>query len=90
MLGFLYLLIVIEVWDTRYVRVTYSGILGAEMEGVDCRSKGSRGHTHVNLPKLGIPFFGVPIIRSIIFGGPYWGLLVLGNYRVQAATALQQ
>ena len=23
---------------------------------------------------------GIPIIRNIVFGGPYWGLRILGNY----------
>ena len=34
-----------------------------------------------SFPKLGIPFWGVPIIRTIVFGGLYWGPLFLGNYR---------
>ena len=25
---------------------------------------------------------GVPIIRTIVFWGPYWGPLILGNYRI--------
>ena len=31
-------------------------------------------------PKLRVPFLGVPIIRTIVFWGPYWGSIVLGNY----------
>ena len=27
---------------------------------------------------------GVPIIRTIVFGGLYWGTLVLGNYQMKA------
>ena len=27
-------------------------------------------------------FLGVPIIRIIVFGGLYWGPLILGNYHV--------
>ena len=30
-------------------------------------------------PKLCVPFLGVPIIRSILFWGLYWGPLILGN-----------
>ena len=32
----------------------------------------------------GVPFFGrgVPIIRSIVFWGLYWGTLILGNYHI--------
>ena len=26
---------------------------------------------------------GVPIIRTIVFGGLYWGPLVLGNYHIE-------
>ena len=30
----------------------------------------------------GVPFLGVPIIRTIIFLGLYWGRLILGNYHM--------
>ena len=34
-------------------------------------------------PKLGVPFLGVPIIRTTVFGGLYyWGPPVLGNYHI--------
>ena len=33
-------------------------------------------------PKLGVPFWGVPLIRSIVYWGLYWGPLILGNYRI--------
>ena len=33
-------------------------------------------------PKLGVPFSGVPIIRTILFWGLYWGPLILGNYHL--------
>ena len=33
-----------------------------------------------DFPKLGVPFLGVPIIRTIVFWGLYWGPLILGNY----------
>ena len=32
-------------------------------------------------PKLGY-FFGIPIIRILVFWGLYWGPLILGNYHV--------
>ena len=32
--------------------------------------------------KLGVPFLGVPIIRTIVFWGLYWGPLILGNYHI--------
>ena len=35
----------------------------------------------MEFPKLGVPF-GVPIIRTIVFGGLYWGPLILGNYHI--------
>ena len=31
-------------------------------------------------PKLGVLFWGVPILRIIVFWGLYWGPLILGNY----------
>ena len=34
-----------------------------------------------DFPKLGVPF-GVPIIRTIVFWGLYWGPLILGNYHI--------
>ena len=32
--------------------------------------------------QLGIPFWGVPIIRMIVYWGLYWGPLTLGNYHI--------
>ena len=32
--------------------------------------------------KLGVPFLGVPIIRTIVFWGLYRGPLILGNYQI--------
>ena len=37
------------------------------------------------VPKIGGTFFGVPIIRTIVFWGLYWGPLILGNYHVEGA-----
>ena len=31
-------------------------------------------------PKLGGTYLGVPIIRTIVYWGLYWGTLILGNY----------
>ena len=31
------------------------------------------------IPKLGVNFLGVAIIRIIVFGGLYWGPSILGN-----------
>ena len=33
-------------------------------------------------PKIRGTFLGVPIIRTIVFWGPYWGPPILGNYHV--------
>ena len=41
-----------------------------------------RGHIK-GFPKLGVPFLGVPIIRTIVFWGLYWGPLILGNYHIK-------
>ena len=30
---------------------------------------------------------GVPIIRIIVFGGLYWGPLILGNYRLRSGKS---
>ena len=34
-------------------------------------------------PKIRGTFLGVPIIRTIVFWGLYWGPLSLGNYHVE-------
>ena len=34
-------------------------------------------------PKLGVPFLGAPIIRTIVFWGLYWGPLILGMYHIE-------
>ena len=33
-------------------------------------------------PKIMGTFLGVPIIRTIVYLGLYWGPLILGNYHV--------
>ena len=33
-----------------------------------------------SFPKLGVPFWGSPKIRIIVFCGLYWGPPILGNY----------
>ena len=34
-------------------------------------------------PKIRGTFFGVPIIRIIVFWGLYWGSPILGNYHLR-------
>ena len=34
----------------------------------------------LGFPKIRGTFLGVPIIRTIVFWGLYWGSLILGNY----------
>ena len=41
-----------------------------------------RGEHVGGFPKLGVPFFGIPIIRTIVCRGLCWGSLILGNYHV--------
>ena len=37
-------------------------------------------------PKLGIPFLGVPMMRTILYWGLYWGTLILGNYHLRGVS----
>ena len=37
-------------------------------------------------PKITGTLLGVPIIRTIIFWGLYWGSLILGNYHIYTHT----
>ena len=37
-------------------------------------------------PKIRSTFLGVPIIRTIIFWGIYWGPLILGNYHEASSS----
>ena len=39
-----------------------------------------------DFPKLGVPFLGVPIIRTIVFWGLHWGPPILGNYHFPLAS----
>ena len=34
-------------------------------------------------PKIKGTFLGVPLIRTIIYWGIYWGTLILGNYQIE-------
>ena len=38
-------------------------------------------------PKIRGTFLGVPIIKTIEFGGLYWGPLILGNYHMMPKGA---
>ena len=44
--------------------------MGCKVEGLGFRA---RGPGYVGFPKLGVPFWGVPIIRTMEFGSLYWG-----------------
>ena len=37
-------------------------------------------------PKIKGTFLGVPIIRTIVYWGLYWGPLILGSYQVEAVV----
>ena len=37
---------------------------------------------YVGSPKLGNPFWGVPIIRIIVYWGLYWGPLISASYHI--------
>ena len=37
------------------------------------------------VPKIRGTFLGAPPIRTMVFGGLYWGPLILGNYHRRAA-----
>ena len=39
-------------------------------------------------PKIRGTFLGVPIIRTIVFWGLYWGSLILGNYHINPRDSL--
>ena len=38
-------------------------------------------------PKLGVPFLGVLIIRTIVNWGLYWDPPILGNYHIEQHTS---
>ena len=52
----------------------------AESHPTQSRYHDKVGSINVGFPKLGV--WGVPIIRSIVFWGLYWGPAILGNYPV--------
>ena len=35
-------------------------------------------------PQIRRPFWGVPIVRIVVFSGLYWGPPVYGNYHAEA------
>ena len=47
-----------------------------------CLGRQMRVSQHGDFPKLGVPYWGVPIIRNKIFWGLDWGPLILGNYHM--------
>ena len=57
-----------------------TGSFGPETR--NCRLVEAIGSYIWVFPKIRGTFFGVPIIRIIVFWGLYWGLLILGNYHI--------
>ena len=45
-----------------------------------------RGLQGLGFPKIRGTFLGVPIIRTVVFWGLYWGPPILGNYHIKAAV----
>ena len=42
-----------------------------------------KAYTHIwEFPKIRGTILGIPIIRTIVFWGLYWGPLILGNYHI--------
>ena len=39
-------------------------------------------------PKVRSTILVVPIMRTIVFAGLYWGSLILGNYQIQSSVTL--
>ena len=60
-----------------------------ETQPKDSGGSGGVGFGFGGFPKLAVPFwvlglgFRVPIIRTIVFWGLYWGPLILGNYHLR-------
>ena len=42
----------------------------------------------MGFPKIRGTFLGVPIIRTIVFWGLYWGSLILGNYHIPSESCM--
>ena len=40
-------------------------------------------YRYMGFPKVRGTFLGVPIIRTIMFWGLYWGPLIVGNYHIR-------
>ena len=43
----------------------------------------------MGVPKIIGTFLGVPVIRSIVFWGLYWGPPILGNYHVRIMLGIR-
>ena len=59
---------------------TLNGVGKNDPQGLLCRSIWG-------FPKIRGTFWGVPIIRIILYWGLFWGPLILGNYHFVFATA---
>ena len=68
----------VNLWGSDHVTCSWQALKRAA-----CRDRKSQGEafarrelgSYGGFPKLGVPFLGVPIIRTIVF----WGLLILGS-----------
>ena len=51
-------------------------------KAIRCKGTPGRGEDTWEFPKTRVPFWGVPIIRTILYWGLCWGTLILGNYHI--------
>ena len=54
------------------------GVLFSDSKGSSREARES----FAGFPKFRVPFLGLPIIRTIVFWGVYWGPLIFGKYHL--------
>ena len=75
--------------------------MGPDSSQLLCLKQSKRGdaalevHSKLHITMWGFPkimgtLLGVPIIRTIVFLGLYWGPLFLGNYHVKPKAELEE
>ena len=67
---------------------TTSAVLRTIRRGPPALAQAPQPREIRRFPKIRSTFLGVPIRRTIVFWGLYWGPLLLGNYHFSLVTSL--
>ena len=76
----------VDSFSPRTCRTTRQGAAAPAHDLLVLSWEWRNGQQNGGFPKLGVPYYWVPIIRTIVFWGLYWGPLILGSYQMELSS----